>query len=237
MTLLGTRTLAGVAAAALTISLTACSGGSDSVAGERTPEEMIAAAQKELGAAQTVKMVLETQDLPKGLDGLVKASGTATKTPAFEGKITVMFSGFNAEVPVRALDGKVWAIVPGSTDWAEIDPAQYGAPDPATLIDESSGFGGLLGRIDGLKHVEDALVDGEKVATYAGTVSGADMKKVMPSSDDSQPFTGEINLDEDGELLSMSLTGLFYEGKPSLTYSLTFTDYSDDLTPVQAPTT
>lgn len=223
-------------AAALVVGLSACSGGSGSVAGDRTPEQMLDLARTELAAAQTVQMSLETTDLPSGVNGLVKASGTATKAPAFEGTINVAFNGFKADVKVRALDGKVWAIIPGSTEWSEIDPAEYGAPDPATLIDDTTGFGGLLGQVSALKHVEDALEDGEEVAVYSGVITGEAMKKVMPSSDASGSFAGTLNLDDDGELVSMSLTGPFYAGESDLTYTVRFTDYDDDATPIQAPT-
>lgn len=239
MTLLGARSRTaalGLSFALVgSIALAGCSGGSEPVAADRTPQEMMELAQRELAQAQTVEMTLKTDDLPAGVNGLVKAEGTATKAPAFEGDINVSFNSLAVTVPVRALDGKVWAIIPGSTEWATIDPSEYGAPDPATLIDEADGFGGLLGKVKDLKHSKDELFEGDEVATYTGTVAGAEMKKVMPSADDAQDFAGTFSLDGDGELHVMKFTGVFYKGQPSLTYQLAFTDYDDELKKIVAP--
>lgn len=235
MTTLLKRSLGLSAAFAVASALVGCSGGTDSTAGDRSPEEMLSLSQKTLAAAKTVEMTLQTDNLPKSVNGLVKAAGMATKAPAFNGDITVSINSLSVKVPVTAVDGKVWATLPGATEWSTIDPAEYGAPDPATLISENAGFGGLLGDVTGLEQGKDQLVDGVQLAVYTGEVPGAAMKDVMSSSDASKPFQGTFSIDKDGELRKMALTGVFYAGNPSLTYTLSFLDYSDTDTVVTAP--
>ena len=93
------------------------------------------------------RLRLETDDLPDGVDGLVSAEGVATHAPAFEGYATVSLSGspFNVD-PLVAVGGKVYASIPGVPITQEIDPAEYGAPDPAQLMDPEQGVPSILNR-------------------------------------------------------------------------------------------
>ena len=47
-------------------------------------------------------------------------------------------------MPVRAVDGKVYAQIPLTPGWSDVDPADYGAPDPAQLISADDGFPSIL---------------------------------------------------------------------------------------------
>ena len=66
-----------------------------------------------------------------------------------------------------AVDGKVYAQIPLTPGWQDVDPAEYGAPDPAQLM---STDGRLLRRC--CRHTTD-LEKGESVR------GGADNKEVL----------------------------------------------------------
>lgn len=219
-------------------SLAACSDDAKPVSKDRSPEEVFKLAQSKLADAASVEVKLSTKDLPDGVAGLIDAEGTATDQPAFDGDITVLVAGQKPVVPVRAIGDTVWATLPFATSWSVIDPAEYGAPNPASLIDDETGFGSLLSLPSDLKEgesVRGGSGNSEVLTSYTATVPGDAVKKVMPDAEAKDPFTGEFLVNADGELREMSLTGAFYSGKPSLTYTLSFTKYSDTAQEITQP--
>jgi lipoprotein LprG len=216
--------------------LAACSGGGSDSA--KTPDEVFAQAQQRLAETAALQLSLSTDDLPKGVEGLVSADGYATDAPAFDGTVKLVYSGFTPEVPVRAVDGKVFAQLPFTSSWSEIDPSDYGAPDPALLVNGDQGFGGLLDlATDPQKgdSVRGGTGNKEVLTSYTAEVPGDAVKKVMPSADSDGDFAAEFQFTDSGEIRVMSLTGVFYAGKPSLTYTVEFSDYSKDAREITAP--
>ena len=218
--------LAAVAATLLALGMSACSG-DGSEAEDKTPEEVLAQAAETLTSTSGVQLDLTTTDLPPGVTGIVKASGIATTVPAFEGTISVVLTGNTFDVPVIAVDDTVYAQIPLAPGWNEVDPEEYGAPDPATLIDGDTGFPALLGKTEGVEEgesVRGGADNDEVLTTYTGTVQGADMKQVIPSST-GESFDVEWQVTEDGELRQADLTGVFYPDSAEMTYTVTFAQY------------
>ena len=91
---------------------------------------------------------LTTEQLPKGVDGVLSATGVGTTAPAFEGDIKVVVNGITVDVPVVAVDGDVWATLPFTKNFVQIDPEDYGAPDPADLLNTDGGVSSLVDRGD-----------------------------------------------------------------------------------------
>ena len=105
---------------------------------------MLAAAKTTLDETSGLTIALSTPGLPEGVQGVAGASGVVTNAPAFEGDIRVVLAGTEFTVPVVAVDGVVWAQLPLTTGYQDIDPADYNAPDPAGFIAGETGFPGLL---------------------------------------------------------------------------------------------
>ena len=129
--------------AALVLALGACSG-DDSADSDQTPEDRLAAAKSGFDEAEFVEFTLATESLPDSLDaGLLSAEGTGTHDPAFTGEVDVKTQLGPITAPLVAVDGTVYAELP-FTGWSELDPAKYGAPDPAGLMDTESGISSLF---------------------------------------------------------------------------------------------
>ena len=223
--------LAGVAALAL-VSLPALAGcGGDEAKDEgQTPQEALAQAAETLTGTSGVQLDLTTEDLPAGVTGIVEASGTALTAPAFEGTISVVLAGNTFEVPVIAVDDTVYAQIPLTPGWNEVDPADYGAPDPAALIDGQTGFPALLGTTEGLEEgesVRGGADNDEILTTYTGSVTGTDMAQVIPSAA-GESFDVEWQVTDEGELRQADLTGVFYPDSTEMTYTVTFADYGTE---------
>ena len=221
-----TRFISAFAAPVLALALTACSGDDANTADEPTPEEVFATAQQLLTETSGVNLTLSTNDLPEGIDGITKAVGVATDAPAFDGTLTVALGGQAFEVPVIAIDDKVWVRIPLTPGWSDVDPQDYGAPDPAGFLSPDDGFAAILGAATGTEKgesVRGGANNDEILTTYSGSVPGDVVDRVIPGA--SGDFDLSTQIADDGELRLMSLTGVFYEGAEPNTYTVGFEDY------------
>jgi lipoprotein LprG len=210
------------------LALSACSDdGKEKGAEGKSPQEVLEAAATTLNETSGVNLTLATTDLPDGVSGITKADGIATNAPAFEGTITVIFAGQSVDVPVVAVDDVVYAQIPFAPGWQDIDPGEYGAPDPAALISAETGFSSLLGVTTDLEEgetVRGGADNTEVLTTFTGTVPGTAMKKVIPSSS-GDSFDAEYLVSDDGELRQAVLTGVFYPKSTEMTYTVDFAAY------------
>ena len=208
--------------------LAACSGGDDggSGSGGASPTEVLATAKQKLDDTSGVHLALHTDDLPPGVTGVEDADGIGTHAPAFDGRITVVLSGQAFQVPVVAVGGKVHVQLPLTTGWQDIDPADYGAPDPAQLMSKDQGFSSLLTASTGVeKGSSERGGEGNKevLTAYSATVSSAAVSHVIPTASGS--FAATYTISDSGELRKAELTGVFYKKAPRMTYTVTFEDY------------
>jgi len=224
-------------AVALSGSLSACSDDSGSGAGgeDKSPEDVVAAAQGKLTATSGVSLSLSTDDLPEGINAIQKAVGIATDAPAFEGSLTVTLTGQAFVVPVVAVADVVCAEIPLTPGWSDVDPADYGAPDPAGFLSPDDGFAAILGAATDLEEgdsVRGGADNNEILTTYSGKVPGKVVDKVIPGA--SGDFELAAQVTDDDELRELALTGVFYEGAEANTYKVGFDDYGNTKD-VQAP--
>lgn len=218
--------LAAAVVAAAVLGLGACSGGSEGGAADTPPAEVLAAAKKNFDETSGVHLTLTSSDLPDGVSALISADGDGTNAPAFEGEIKVAYGGFEPTVPVVAIDGKTYAQLPLTTGWQTIDPADYGAPDPAALLSTDGGFSSLLTATADPQRGEQVRggEDNRQILTeYTGTIDETAAQTIIPSA--TGTFDVVYTIDDADQLTEMVVTGDFYDqGAPS-TYTIAFSDY------------
>lgn len=225
-------TLLSVLLTVAVLGLTSCSGKSDEGVHSEDPSSVLEGAAKELTETSGAQLTLSTETLPDGVNGIVWAKGDITDAPAFAGTLKVRMSLGEPDVDVIAVDDVVWAQLPLTSGWSDIDPGAYGAPDPARLLGADAGLVALLQATE--DPVREETVRGgpdnsEVLTTYAGTVPGDVMKRVIPSSAD-DTFDVVHQVTADGQLRQTDLTGVFYAGSDEMTYTLTVTQYGLDRT-------
>ena len=217
--------LAGVTA----LALSSCSDDQGAPEEEQSPEDVLTQAKQTLDETSGVSLTLATTDLPSGVTGITKAAGVGTHAPAFDGSITVVLSGNTFEVPVVAVDDKVFAQLPLTPGWQDVDPTEYGAPDPARLMSPDAGFSSLLAATSDLEagdSVRGGRSNTEILTAYTGTVPDTAVKNIIPGA--SGDFDATYTVTDDGELRQAELTGVFYKRSPSMTYTIDFEDYGTD---------
>jgi lipoprotein LprG len=198
------------------------------------PTTALAAAKRNLDATTGVHLTMSTPSLPQGVSGILTADGVATHDPAFRGNIKVLASGITAQVPVVAVGGKVYAKLPFTTKYVVINPADYGAPDPAGLMEARSGISSLLTAATGLSAGSQTRAGKTVVSTYDGRLSGAAVATVIPSARTGGTFTASFSVDAKDDLTRAVLTGPFYATGGNVTYTIGFDAYGSHPT-ITAP--
>jgi lipoprotein LprG len=204
--------------------VTGCSSGSKS---DGDPATRLKTAQHKLEDTSGVTISISTSDLPGGVQGLKSASGTVTDAPAFDGTLGVVTQIGSFSVPVRSVDGKVYAQIPLTPGWSPVDPSEYGAPDPAELLSADKGVPSLLAATQDPqsgKDIRGGTDNKEVLSTITGTVPASAVSAIIPSASGSD-FDATYALTSDDELRQVALTGEFYSGHPENTYTLVLTDY------------
>ena len=207
--------------------LSAC-GGSSSAAAD--PTAALDTAGQKIEDTSGLSLDLTTGDLPGGVQGVKGAQGTVTDTPAFDGTLTVSIAAGAFPVPVKAVGGKVYAQIPLTPGWSAVDPADYGAPDPAQLLSADQGIPAILAATTDLQQGDQkrgGKDNKEVLTTYTGTVPGSAVGHLIPGAEGD--FQATYAIADNGELRSADLTGVFYPGHPALTYALGLDDYGTTL--------
>lgn len=210
---------------AATLALGGCSG-DDPASEDRPPADVLAAAKRTLDETSGVRIGLAAEQLPDGLSAVVAADGIGTHPPAFDGTLTVTLNGSRFDVPVVAVDGHVYAQVPLVPGWSDVDPGEYGAPDPAQLLSPDDGLSSLLTATEqpaAGESVRGGEGNEEVLTEYTGTVPGDVVAHVIPGA--SGTFDATYRITDDDLLRTAELTGVFYPDTDPMTYTIDFDDY------------
>jgi lipoprotein LprG len=211
--------------------LSACSDDDKGGGSDASAKKALAAAKKTLDDTSGVNISLTTKDLPNGVTGITAADGTGVHPSAFEGTFKLSVNGLPADADVIAVEGKTYAknslLLP---DWTPIDPSDYGAPDPAKLMDPDSGFSGLLAAAEDVQ-AGDSVRGGENnkevLTEYTGTISSDAVEALIPAAEGDFSFSYTIS--DDDELREAVLKGAFYgKDEGDVTYTLTLDDYGTE---------
>ena len=193
-----------------------------------SPTEVLAEAKKTLDETSGVHVVLATEKLPAGISGIVSADGIGTHPPAFEGDLKIATNGITADAEVVAVDDTVYAKLPFTTEFAEVDPAEYGAPDPADLMAPEGGLSSLLTAVESPEEGKPVR-EGKTVLTeYSGTVPGDVVAAIIPSAPADTGFAATFTITEDNVLNQAEITGPFYPGTDDVTYTIDFDQYDTE---------
>ncbi|OUZ08365.1 hypothetical protein BHE97_14230 [Aeromicrobium sp. PE09-221] len=184
------------------------------------PEGRVDAAVASLREAPAIDFSIATDELPRGVTGLLSIKGKGDMTPAFEGEARVAAGGTTLPAEVIAMDGELWVKTGLSSEFLSIDPTQFGIPDPAQLVSGEDGALSLLTSATDLEEGEDVRDGRDVLTTITGTIDGARVAALLPTADESGTFEVEYRLNQDDELTDAVITGPFYTDKDDVAYTL-----------------
>jgi lipoprotein LprG len=199
--------------------LTACSAASDDAT---PPPERLSSAKRSLDKAASIDLTLRAQRLPPSVAGIRQATGVATHAPAFRGTITIAASGLldGQTVSVVAVGGRVYAQMPFTSSYIEVDPADFNAPDPARLMDTGTGLSTLLSSATDLSVTGEERAGDQVLTAVSATVPGETVAGIFPSASAHEAFDATFWLDSDDRLRRAEVTGPFYGDSPPVTYEI-----------------
>lgn len=204
-----------VAATVAAPGLSGCTGGS--LQQEPSPEEVLQNARQRLDETSGVRFRVRADDVPQGARGLVRAVGVGTHDPAFEGDLKVAAGGVGADIAVVAAHGKVYAKLPFTERYTEIDPSNYAAPDPAALMRADGGLSSLLGSAEEVAEQHDG--------TYTARLPGEAVEAVIPTASEAADYRTTFTVVGDRRLRRATVRGPFFEDGTDHTYTITFLQY------------
>jgi lipoprotein LprG len=199
--------------------LAACSGGSDDTP-DAPPAEQLAAARATLEKSPAVAFTLTSTGLPGKAVGVSGAKGTGLfRPPSFQGTLNATVSGVTGTVEVIAVEQDVYMKFFTPT-YNKIDPADYGAPNPAQLFDTQTGITSLIGKTQKLAAGPDRREGSDVLKTFTGKVPGSAVADLLKIGDRNGTFDVTYGVTTPGkDLRSVVLSGPFYTGSTA-TYTL-----------------
>jgi len=213
--------------------LAGCSGGGDS---ESAPD-LVAHAKHTLDETESAHFVLSSEGAPETGTSLVGGEGDIARPSSFDGTLQVSAAGSALDLAVVSVDGTVWAQLPFTSGFTEIDPAQFGFGDPGALLDPDTGISQLLAEADSAELGEERRVDGEVVREVTAELPGDLVEQILTSADPSQPVQARFSIAADsGELRRAELTGPFFTAGDDATYTLELSDFGADVDITAPPT-
>lgn len=228
----------GVGLAALALVLAGCTDddGEDAATSSAPPpptaQDRLAQAHDVLVDAGSVSLALAGTDLPEDETSyIISAEGSGTmEPPAFDGTITAVVAGVQADIPTVALDGELWVKLPYVPAHVNTDPDDLGVPDPATLFDREAGLVGLLDETEDPEFGERARAGAEVVQEVVGTLPGETVTALLYAGDAESDFDVTYGLvEESWEVRTVEITGPFYPPATS-TYTVTLDAYGEPVT-------
>ena len=207
--------------------LTGCGGGS---ADEESAPDLLARAKTTLDDASSAHFVLESQGAPESGTVLVGGEGDLARPASFEGTLKVRAMGSSLNLQVVSVDGTVYAQLPFTTTFSEVDPAAFGFGDPGALLDPETGISQLLESAESAELGEVRRVDGEVVREVTAELPGELVEQILTSADPSQPVQARFSIVTDsGELRRAELTGPFFTAGEDATFTVDLSDFGADV--------
>jgi len=208
----------------------ACSSSADKPAQQLTATQQLAAAKAKADAATSMHLTLRSSGIPDSANGALGADGSGTHAPAFKGTLDARIGGFQAKVEVVAIGQLLYLKLPFTTEFAQVDPKEYNAPNPAQLFAPVGGITSLMTESTNLVEGKATRQGADVLKTITGKLPGASVVKLLSIGDAAKTFDVTYGItDPGGELRSVTMTGPFYQGATSTpvtsTYTLTLDKY------------
>ena len=208
----------------LMTTLTACSG-SEAPPQKLTASEQLSAARAKVEQAKSMHLTLRSSGIPSSANGVLSADGDGTPAPAFKGTLDARIAGFQAKVEVVAIGTLLYLKLPFTTEFAQVDPKEYNAPNPAQLFATQGGITSLMTTTTNPVEGEKSRLGADVLVTITGKLPGDKVASLLSIGDAAKTYDVTYGItDPGGELRSVTLVGPFHKGATS-TYTLTLDKY------------
>jgi lipoprotein LprG len=198
------------------------------------PKTLVQQTTDALRAARTVHVSVLGRDLPQTGNALLSVEGDAQKPNTFTGTVRVHAASITTDLQILSADGKLYAKLPFTTQFAALDPATYGFGNPGNLLGDT-GVLSFLAQATDLQARDSQRAAGEVLDEVAAKIPGPLVAAVLTSAAPQQPFDALLGVVRGShQLRTVTLTGPFFDAAHPTTYDIRLGPY--DL-PVSVPPT
>ncbi|TWP39010.1 LppX_LprAFG lipoprotein [Leekyejoonella antrihumi] len=239
-----TNLVTGTLVVAAAVALTGCSSTSGKTNGDRrssaatakvvTPMDTLTATKRTMDRSSGMHLVLSSMNVPQGVSAVLSGEGDGSHAPSFTGTLKAQIASISADVPVRAVGGKVYAKLPIWPNMRAIKPSDYGAPDPAALFSTNKGISSLLPQTTDAKFGAKKRDGHDIVQVITGKLPGSAVVPVLAIGKSAATYNVTYEITSDHQLRDAVITGDFFSKAGNSSYELALTKYGEKVD-VKAP--
>ena len=219
-----------VATAIAASTLAACGGPSGD------PSTLLRQAKQTVDSSPSAHFALTSTPVKGSGPFITGGSGDMKRPNSFTGSLNVDFSGLALSIQVVAIGGVFYAQLPTSTSFQKTDPTAYGFGDPSTFLDPNHGLSNLLTICTQPSLGSDDRNNGEALHEVNCSLPGAAVASLLTDADPSQPVSATFGIaTASNQLRKVVLTGPFYMGAGTTTFTLIIDGYGKSVTITPPP--
>ncbi|MFI7587271.1 LppX_LprAFG lipoprotein [Spongisporangium articulatum] len=218
--------------------LAACTGDAQELSGAQTATPaygaLLSRTVQSIDSAKTVRFHASSTDVPAGAGStkLLTGQGVMTRpTPpsaAFRGTLDLLINDRRTTLKLISYRDVVYVRPAGATKYQVVDPVSFGLFDPAVLIKAKTGISSLVSNLRSVQDQGVDGVDGVRVHTLQGEVSGLLARRILPIADVYRPVGISLRIDEEtAQLREIDLTGYFFTREDRSTYRITLSRWNE----------
>jgi lipoprotein LprG len=219
-----------VAAVVAAVTLAACGGPSSD------PATLLRQAKQVVDSAPSAHFALTSSPVKGSGPFITGGSGDMKRPNSFTGSLSVDFSGLSLSIQVVAIGGVFYAQLPTSTSFQKTDPTAYGFGDPSTFLDPNHGLSNLLTICTQPSLGSDDRNNGEELHEVNCSLPGTAVASLLTDAAPSQPVSATFGIAAtSNQLRKVVLTGPFYMGAGTTTFTLIIDGYGKSVTITPPP--
>ncbi len=219
-----------VAAVVAAVTLAACGAASSD------PATLLRQAKQVVDSAPSAHFTLTSSPVTGSGPFITGGSGDMKRPNSFTGSLSVVFSGLSLSIQVVAIGGVFYAQLPTSTSFQKTDPTAYGFGDPSTFLDPNHGLSNLLAICTQPSLGSDDRNNGEELNEVNCSLPGNAVASLLTDAAPSQPVAAMFGIAATShQLRKVVLTGPFYMGAGTTTFTLIIDGYGKSVTITPPP--
>ncbi len=224
-----------VVVAGLVLVVAAC-GSSASPPPKLNPLAALQEAKAKADASSSVHFVLTSSNVGNSGTNITRGAGDLVRPDELQGSFSVTIKGLTLDAKVVSKGTVFEALLPFAKGYVKTNPASFGLTNPAQLMDPNTGLTSLLANPQNPRVTGQERVAGELLDTVTFSVPGTSIP-VLPDANPSKPVTLIAAIDASShELRQVTLVGPLTSATSNSTFTLTLTDYNEQVNITLPPT-
>lgn len=200
------------------------------------PATLLRQAKQAVDNAQSAHFTLSSSQAQGNGPLITGGSGDMKRPSSFTGSLNVNFSGLQVSIGVVSVGGVFYAQLPTAAGYQKTDPAAYGFGDPGLLLDPNHGLSNLLTICQQPSLQSDDRNNGELLHEVSCKIPGSAVASLLTDANPTQAVNATFGIaDSNNQLRKVVLSGPFFSGSGSTTFTVIIDRYGENVTITPPP--